>query len=530
MYTHGVTVGFFTVLGMVCCLALGGFASPSAAEVIVVTTLTDTADPPFNTDGPCGMGTISDLPGIDGLVSLREAIIAANTTPDTQTITFAPSLSGGTIVVNFDDLDADTTPDPLPALCGGHTRIDGDLDGDGIPDITLDGMVFSIPAPPAVPTIAAAAGISVLSSHNTIHGLWIQQFPIGIRILAGDFTNPGTVTHTRVTHNIVAQSKRDGIVVSAGNVPGSRVAHTTITQNLLSQNTRNGILIVTSLSAAGSDSHIDHISFTDNEVTNTGAVGINLVSAGDHNIVSDALVARNAVSGPTPTGINLMGGFNGADENTFEVRIRDNTVINNGLVGIRVIAGQDNSSNNRVVARLDKNTVENHQWVGIVTIAGEGAINFPTGTSTNNVLDVRIERNTVKNQSGTGISVVGGLGSLNGRANAIADNNQTIAIVKHNTVEGSTDRGIELFAGATGLASANTTEAWVAHNTVCNNGTDILGEGGSTGNAIFPVPNMGGKNVLTGKIFQNTATTVMVEDGVLGNTATVSQFKNDPCP
>ena len=43
------------------------------------------------------------------------------------------------IVVNFDDLDADTNPDPLPALCGGHTRIDGDLDGD---DATLCAYVI----------------------------------------------------------------------------------------------------------------------------------------------------------------------------------------------------------------------------------------------------------------------------------------------------------------------------------------------------------------------------------------------------
>ena len=38
------------------CLALGGFASPAAAKTIVVTTLTDTADPPFDADGVCGTG------------------------------------------------------------------------------------------------------------------------------------------------------------------------------------------------------------------------------------------------------------------------------------------------------------------------------------------------------------------------------------------------------------------------------------------------------------------------------------------
>src|SRR4030095_11770052 len=112
-------------------------------------------------------------------ISLREAITAANNTNGEQTITFDPSLSGGIIVVNFDDVDLDAAPDPLPALCGGHTRLEGDLDGDDVPDITLEGRAFPVAAPPV-----ATVGILVLSSHNTIIGLQVQHFPVGIRIPA----------------------------------------------------------------------------------------------------------------------------------------------------------------------------------------------------------------------------------------------------------------------------------------------------------------------------------------------------------
>jgi hypothetical protein len=69
-----------TVRMLACCLALGSFASPAVAKTIVVTTLDDTADPPFDADGLCGTGTINDLPGDDDLISLHEAIIAANNT------------------------------------------------------------------------------------------------------------------------------------------------------------------------------------------------------------------------------------------------------------------------------------------------------------------------------------------------------------------------------------------------------------------------------------------------------------------
>jgi hypothetical protein len=69
----------FLLLTLAGCLALEGLASPAVAKTIV-TTLTDTADSPFNAYDPCGTSTISDLPGADGLILLREAIIAANNT------------------------------------------------------------------------------------------------------------------------------------------------------------------------------------------------------------------------------------------------------------------------------------------------------------------------------------------------------------------------------------------------------------------------------------------------------------------
>src|SRR5262249_42071888 len=229
-------------------------------------------------------------------------------------------------------------------------------------------------------------------------------------------------------------------------------------------------------------------------------------------------------------GINGGGGVAGADGNTLDVRIEDNTVADNGIFGIRVNAGQDNSSNNRIVAWIRGNTLErNRQICGILAIAGVGAGNpVSTGTSVNNEMDIEILQNTVKSQTGTGICVLGAGGGPGGQAGAIGDNNRVTAVVRQNVVEDSTAEGIYLAAGADGRASANTLDVWVAHNTVCNNGAGIVGEGGASAHPPLP-PNMGTGNLLQGRIFQNTATTVTVVDGVPGNTATVTQFKNDPC-
>jgi hypothetical protein len=196
-----------------------------------------------------------------------------------------------------------------------------------------------------------------------------------------------------------------------------------------------------------------------------------------------------------------------------------------------VDSGVETSSSNHVTTRIRGNTVERHRLEGIEVLAGLGAVSVPTGTSNQNELDVRIERNTVRNQTGGGIFVGAGEGSPDGRADAIANGNHTRAVVKHNTVENNVTKGIEVDAGVQGLASANTLEVRVSHNTVCHNTiADIFGEGGFSGDILFPAPNTGTGNVLTGEIVHNTATTVTVQNGTPANTADVRQFKNDPCP
>src|ERR1039457_5549049 len=69
-------------------------------------------------------------PGPDG-ISLQEALAATNNDPGTWNIQFAPALEGSTIVV-------DTPPSQgLQPFSGGNVTINGDIDGDGQPDITL---------------------------------------------------------------------------------------------------------------------------------------------------------------------------------------------------------------------------------------------------------------------------------------------------------------------------------------------------------------------------------------------------------
>ena len=71
--------------------------------------------------------TLNDFVGADGQRSLREAVNAANASPDADTIRFAPGLEGGTLVLTGGQL-----------VLGHNVTIDGDSDNNGS-EVTISG-------------------------------------------------------------------------------------------------------------------------------------------------------------------------------------------------------------------------------------------------------------------------------------------------------------------------------------------------------------------------------------------------------
>ncbi|MBM3476583.1 MAG: hypothetical protein FJX75_25190 [Armatimonadetes bacterium] len=91
--------------------------------------------------------------------SLRWAISMANSHVGADTITFAPALTGRTIVPTS----------PLPAITGARTTVDGDLDSDGTPDICINGAV-----------VADGDGLVIQGNRALVVGLSITNFANGI--------------------------------------------------------------------------------------------------------------------------------------------------------------------------------------------------------------------------------------------------------------------------------------------------------------------------------------------------------------
>jgi hypothetical protein len=418
-------------LGLAAVLGLGG--TPASAQTITVTTLTDSADPPFDADGVCGTGTVDDLPGADGLVSLREAIVAANNTAGTKTITFDLSLSGGTLLINFDDLDADTDPDPLPNLCGGNTTLDGDLDGDNVPDITLDGSAL---------LDEGADGVVITSNNNTVNGLRVQNVPNG-----GIGVRPSS--SNTISNNIVSGGNASIFVNpdAAVAIEGVTFNNITIIGNTVSGPAGSGLLIA--LITDGSS--MKGITITDNEIADSAGVGIFFFTFSSNTVITNTTITDNKVMGNNfGIAVEAFGDTNSITNTT----ITDNEVIGNDFIGIFVgsLQGDTNSITNTTIT--DNEVMGNRS--GIEVALDEGDNNSITG--------VTIARNSISDNN-IGIGLFGGANGANGNTLSAA---VTENILTGNGSSSEVTAGISIMSGILS-SSGNRITVRINNNTVMNN-------------------------------------------------------------
>jgi len=138
--------------------------------------------------------------------SLRWAINQANSHPGKDTILFDPSLSGGAI--------KPTTA--LPTIADPETIINGDIDGDGAPDVVLNGV-----------TAGFASGLTIEADDCTIAGLAVVRFAKNGILLNGakgcvvrschvGVNGPGTKIARNGGHQIGLLSSDDNTIGGGG--------------------------------------------------------------------------------------------------------------------------------------------------------------------------------------------------------------------------------------------------------------------------------------------------------------------------
>ncbi len=401
-------------------LYLRGNPSDFRTLGLPITTTADTLTAAFATFDPttAACGTIVDLAAFPTSPTLREALIYANQAAEPVTIVFTLPAGDRTI----------TLADPLPTLCGGHLTLDGDIDADGSPDITLDGTGL----PPD------ADGLTIASAHNTLTGLTLTNMPDGGIVVFHTTAFGRPVTNNTITHNTITGSAY-GIAVQAGALDGrtaGAVSATTVRGNTITGTSRVGIAVLTF--APGSTLTTTRVE--QNEVhTSTGVAGIAAWSQSINTRRTDSITALTIVENhvhdhTAGIGIGVTSGFCGGHNNRMAAVITGNTLAANGHVG--------------------------HQFPDIAATAGSnsqaaGCTTSPPSATAHNHLDVTITDNHSEEAPYIGIAVTGGFER--------SDDNTVTATVARNAVWRSGTAGLTVTGGMQS-AARNTVTATLHDN------------------------------------------------------------------
>ena len=259
----GLVVTLLLVTGSVAIGMPAGDSASAASEAATVNLVVNTTDD--TDDGACDRGHCS----------LREAIRAANSNVDPDSITFNIPTSDP----NYDGSGVCTIrPDtPLPALSDDATTINGYSQPGATPNTNAFGLpinaVLKIVLDGSQMSPAHGVGLSIQSSDNTVRGLVIQRFNHGMEVFAshrnkilGNFigTNArGSAAMANKCIGISISSYQGGATPSSNVIGGSAPEH----RNLISGNTCGGVEM-----GQVSDSRI-YVNYIGTDASGGGALG-----------------------------------------------------------------------------------------------------------------------------------------------------------------------------------------------------------------------------------------------------------------
>lgn len=359
-------------------------------------------------------------PGPDG-ISIQEAIIATNNDPGTWVIQFAPALKGSTI---------DTGNSGLTGLTGGNVTINGDVDGDGQPDITLTSL--------AGMNAAFNPAFTVQSGGITLYGLALQNFTHGVVII--QFAATGTTfSNITISNLVMTNIQSEGILFCPiCGKPFTSPTRNTWDRLLITGNTITGSvsgpLLGIDLQFDAVGDTLQHTTIANNNIVlpmpGAGGIGMNFGSGlgSKNNQALDTLIANNAISAATPQfGIRMVAGVGSASANLIDGmqiignqlhvtgRVPDSLVQPLGIeVGTGDAASDDQFPNLRPIQYSENNIVRN---VGILSNTLDGSVGLGIfvfgaccGNSNNTVDHLSILGNTMTGLTKSGVRFEGGAG------------------------------------------------------------------------------------------------------------------------
>jgi hypothetical protein len=430
-------------LAVLCSLVASAVVVPSMSKAADVVTIAVTSSQDVANGDTSSVSALMANPGPDG-ISLREAIVATNNSPGTYVIDFAPSLGGATIWLLSQ----------LPPLSGGGVTINGDINGDGKPDVTLKNSA-TFTASGDCPS-SSGCGLTIASSSNTVNGITLSGFGVGVNIDPLPISSSALATHETLSGNTVSNTdmqniQQFGIIMGSMYLPGCGLyggsAAPCTTDDTWNDTTITGNTIETldtgfAIKDSDAGDTFSNTTVTKNVIGVQGsdsAISFEIGSNAKGSTVSGAVISHNTITGVTDEGIDVGPGTNRASGNSMtNIQILDNSVnlvsTDSGLCcqGIVVFAGTDApsatdpnvlplgypDSNTLTNVLVQGNVVTGTLTSGILVVAGLGA-----GGSFNTISGVAIDENHVAStMEANGIAVTNGGGNpLGGR---IATSNQ----------------------------------------------------------------------------------------------------------
>ena len=390
-------------------------------------------------------------PGPDG-ISLVEAMTAAEATIEYDTIEFDPSLSGAVIAITGG----------LPVISQGNLSINGDIDDDTNPDITIDGA-----------SAASDTGLFLYgASHVIVKGLVVRNFSKhGVSISPDTVGGAATAEDIVLYHNTISSSWNAVQLIIWSQDHGA-IRNVEIVSNTL-QNSGGGVGIQAGIGDSATDNEISGVSITSNTIINPGYNTAVFVSASSsaglsRNTVTDIEIRGNQISGHTNTSILIdVANQAGCNDNTVDgVVIADNKIDGTPVTIEIVSVGQ--SGTNATGNVLSDVTIRDNVLTG-------GGIQFGgatgNGANDNTISGVLIDRNHISSCAANGVFLIAGSGG--------AHDNLFENVVLRNTFVGDcTDAGVLLHGETSSSPNNILNGVTIANLTLVDNGIGSSWAGG----------------------------------------------------
>lgn len=389
---------------LIAAISVGSFTSAARGAIAIVTTNLDIIDAPDLSS----IDALTNDPGQDGAISLREAVTAANNTVGQDTIAFESNVT--------QPIRPTLTPDlTLSDLTGGTTLV--------ATGIVLDGQNYT----------GGQVGLRITSPSNIVFGLTVIRFADCGICIEGNQANQNTVSACRIgiREGAAAGNGVAGLVIRNGASQNVIAGESGVAGNIISGNGEVGVFVY----GVGTDNNSIAGNYIGTNEDGTAAVpnGFNGVTIGygaSSTIVGGLIPEmRNVISGNTRSGIFLIDDGTTVSRNNqiwgnyIGLASDGATPLGNGFWGIYVgngptgnFIGADDQAGANLIAHNVRDGIEingattrdNRIFGNRIYLNGEKAIDLVGGANNGIVPPVITGLNPLRGSSG----IPGGLVEL----------------------------------------------------------------------------------------------------------------------